>query len=136
MVNSYIKLKTATKKLQFGTEKCKKMHIGKTNEECKCQNLFIDKWEEKEMESCDSKNFQIVDTYEGEEIMEEKESERYLGDIISKDGRNSKKQRDWNCKENSHNVGRYTLWKFPLHGYLHRLRKEHYEMIILNKYIS
>ena len=90
MVNSYIKLKTATKKLQFGAEKCKKMHIGKTKEEYKCQNLFIDKWEEKEMESCDSKNFQIVDTYEGEEIMEEKESERYLGDIISKDGRNLK----------------------------------------------
>ena len=90
MVNSFIKLKTATKKLQFGTEKCKKMHIGKTKEEYKCQNLFIDKWEEKEMESCDSKNFQIVDTYEGEEIMEEKESERYLGYIISKDGRNLK----------------------------------------------
>ena len=87
MVNSFIKLKTATKKLQFGTEKCKKMHIGKTKEEYKCQNLFIDKWEEKEIESCETKNFKIEDTYEGEEMMEEKESERYLGDIILKDGR-------------------------------------------------
>ena len=32
------------------------MHIGKTKEEYKCQNLFIDKWEEKEMEDCDRVN--------------------------------------------------------------------------------
>ena len=31
-----------------------------------------------------------IDIFEGENIMEEKESEKYLGDVISKDGRNLK----------------------------------------------
>ena len=72
MVNSYIKLKTATKKLQFGTEKCKKMHIGKTKEEYKCQNLFIDKWEEKEMESCDSKTSRLWTHMKGRKLWKRK----------------------------------------------------------------
>ena len=37
MVNSYLKCKTNSKKLQFGIEKCKKIHIGK-------QHVFVDKW--------------------------------------------------------------------------------------------
>ena len=90
MSNAYIKFKTSAKKLQFGTQKCKKMHIGKTYEEHKCQKLFVDKWEELEVEDCSSKTVRIEDICEGEEIMEEKDSERYLGDVISSDGRNLK----------------------------------------------
>ena len=44
--------------------------------------------EKKEIEV--GKNFLIEDIYEGEEVMEDKESEKYLGDVISKDGRNLK----------------------------------------------
>jgi len=47
MVNSYINVKTATKNLQFGTDKCNKMHIGRTRQDFKCQNLFVDGWEVK-----------------------------------------------------------------------------------------
>ena len=43
MINSYINTKTAIKKLQFGTEKCKKIHIGKSKEEYKCQAVYVDK---------------------------------------------------------------------------------------------
>ena len=96
------------------------MHIGKTKEEYKCQNLFIDKWEEKEIESCDTKNFKIEDTYEGEEMMEEKEIERYLGDIISKDGRNLK---NFKARVNK-GIGIVkkilTFWKvYPLENFNH-----------------
>ena len=42
MVHSYIKCKTSSKKLQFGSSECKKLHRGKTREEYKCQSLFID----------------------------------------------------------------------------------------------
>ena len=48
MVNSYLKCKTDSKKLQFGIEKCKKIHIRKQHEEFKCQPPFVDKWKESE----------------------------------------------------------------------------------------
>ena len=90
MVHSYIKFKSSSKKLQFGSQKCKKIHIGKTKEEFKCQPLFVDKWTEGVVEDCESGTIKIEDICEGEDIMEEKEDERYLGDVISKDGRNIK----------------------------------------------
>ena len=48
MVNSYLKGQTNAKKLQFGVSKCKKIHIGKSYEEYKCQLLFVDGWKEVE----------------------------------------------------------------------------------------
>ena len=88
MANSYIKLKTTSKKLQFGTQKCKKMHVGKIQEKHKCQPLYVDNWEEKEIEI--GHKTQVEDILDGEEVMEETENEKYLGDVISKDGRNLK----------------------------------------------
>ena len=90
MVNSYLKCKTNSKKLQFGIEKCKKIHIGKQHEEFKCQPLFVDKWKETENKNEDNGSIEIQDEYEGEEVMESSNSEKYLGDIISKDGQNIK----------------------------------------------
>ena len=85
MVNSYIKCKTSSKKLQFGSIKCKKIHIGKECEQYKCHPLYVDSWEENEGE-----NDEVEDICVGEEMMEEKDEEKYLGDVISKDGRNLK----------------------------------------------
>ena len=90
MANAYINFKTAAKKLQFGTEKCKNMHIGKVRDQYKCEPLFVDHWEEKIVEDCDTTELKIEDVFEGEKVMEEKESERYLGDVISRDVRNLK----------------------------------------------
>ena len=41
MMNSYMNFKTRSKKLQFGTEKCKKLHIGKVKNENICQDRPI-----------------------------------------------------------------------------------------------
>ena len=90
MAHSYIKCKTSSKKLQFGAEKCKKMHIGKTLDEYKCQPLFVDKWVEKEVEDCDNGKIRVEDSCHGEDLMENKNDEKYLGDVVSKDGRNIK----------------------------------------------
>ena len=90
MVHSYIKCKTSSKKLQFGSSKCEKLHIGKTREEYKCQSLFIDSWKETEIENSETGTVTIEDYFDGEDIMEEMEGERYLGDIIANDGRNIK----------------------------------------------
>ena len=90
MVNSYIKFQTNSKKLQFGVSKCKKIHIGKTCEDFKCQTLNVDNWAEVEVVNEDTASISIEDCFMGEEEMENKQEEKYLGDIISHDGRNIK----------------------------------------------
>ena len=77
------------KKLHFGPAKCKKMHIGKKYEEFKCHDIFVDKWEEME-EKNDAGRDIIEDICIGKVQIEESEEEKYLGDIIAKDGRNIK----------------------------------------------
>ena len=89
MMNAYMNFKTKSKKLQFGTEKCKKLHVGKEKNRDRCQDLFVDKWLEVEVEKEDGEN-SYDDIESGVEQMEEKEHEKYLGDIISNDGRNIK----------------------------------------------
>ena len=66
------------------------MHIGKFCEEFKCQNLYVDKWEEVELKDDEIGITKIGDTVVGEELMEDKTEEKYLGDVISNDGRNIK----------------------------------------------
>ena len=88
MVNSFIKFKTSSKKLQFGVEKCKKIHVGKYCEKFKCQTLSVDCWKELEVIDEETGIGKFEETCIWEEIMEEKNEEKYLGDIISNDGRN------------------------------------------------
>ena len=90
MVHGYMKMKTDSKKLQFGAEKCKKLHIGKMKEEFKCQTLKVDNWKEIEIRNEETGISEIEDIVEGEEEMEVKMEEKYLGDVISTDGRNIK----------------------------------------------
>ena len=89
MVNSFLNCKTRTKKLQFGSAKCKKMHIGKKHEDFKCHTMFVDNWKEVDSNFENGKEV-IEDVYVGNINMEDSDEEKYLGDIISKDGRNLK----------------------------------------------
>ena len=91
MINAFLQSKTASKKLQFGGQKCKKIHIGKNYEEYKCQQLYVDSWSEVEAKNEKFDTLEIQDKYDGEELMEEIDEAKYLGDIISKEGRNIKK---------------------------------------------
>ena len=89
MLNAFLNHKTSSKKLQFGVDKCKKLHVGLVRREYKCQNLKIDKWEEIRIRN--EENVEIAeDIFVGEHIMEEKSEEKYLGDIITTDGKNIK----------------------------------------------
>ena len=49
MAHAYIALKTDSKKLQFGAQKCKKLHVGKFCEDFKCQILKVNNWKEVEV---------------------------------------------------------------------------------------
>ena len=88
MVNSYVKFKTSSKKLQFGNQKCKKIHVGKTREEHNCQDLYLEKWSEKIVQKSNNMEMRIEDICGEEEVMEEVSNEKYLGHVISSDGRN------------------------------------------------
>ena len=45
-LNAYVNHKIASKKLQWGTEKCKKLQIGKSHSNESCPDLEIDGWKE------------------------------------------------------------------------------------------
>ena len=78
MAHAYMTLKTDTKKLQFGSKKCKKLHVGKYCEEFKCQSLKVDKWEEVELINEETGINEIEDVSKESEIMEEKTEEKLL----------------------------------------------------------
>ena len=88
MLNGFINHKTSSKKLQFGVDKCKKLHVGHVKHDFKCQDLAVEKWEE--VEIMNDENDCTEDQFVGEQIMEEKQEEKYLGDVIATDGRNLK----------------------------------------------
>ena len=90
MMNAFINFKTNSKKLQFGANKCKKLHIGHTYQEFKCQDLSVEKWDEVVVSNEITGEIEIEDKFAGKQIMEEKSEEKYLGDIVSTDGKNLK----------------------------------------------
>ena len=88
-MNSFINYKISSKKLQCGTEKCKKMHIERPNE-MTCPELHVDGWAEECVNSFETGSTELNDVFKGEEKLLTTEAEKYLGDIISQDGKNLK----------------------------------------------
>ena len=74
-----MKMKTDSKKLQFGAPKCKKMHVGKNLESFKWQTLKVDDWKEIEIVNEEAGDEEIKDIIEWAKDMENKENEKYLG---------------------------------------------------------
>ena len=90
MMNQFLNSKTAMKRLQFGTTKCVKMHMGRTCNETLCKDLFVDSWNLKvEIDPVSGKCVQH-ESFGGQDKMEEKQEQVYLGDVISVDGRHDK----------------------------------------------
>ena len=87
-LNAYLNVKTDEKKLQFNSKKCLKMHIGKKNEMI-CPDLTVNGWRVTEVNNIETGDLRVNDEYIGEVIIPEKEKEKYLGDILSNDGRNT-----------------------------------------------
>ena len=116
MLNTFFKVKTNSKKLQFGENKCKKLHVGKYHEDFKCQEISVDTWKEISVYNEEIGVDTLEDYYTGEEDIEEISEEKYLGDIVSQDGRNIKNiksrlaKRERNSVKNSVNTGCHTFW--------------------------
>ena len=90
MANSFINAKSNLKKLQFGTDKCHKMHVGKKRIDEVCPDVFVDGWKVEEVTEVETNNTEMKDEFSGKIMMEEVPEEKYLGDILSCDGRNTK----------------------------------------------
>ena len=88
LINGYINQKTNMKKLQFDVDKCHKMHIGQKNH--LCPDLYIDNWEVKPVDSIATSVMEMEDVLCGTSRVESSEDEKYLGDIISHSGSNTK----------------------------------------------
>ena len=71
-------------------DKCKKLHVGQGQEDFKCQDLSVESWTEAEVKNDETGEIDTVDCYDGEKEMDVKSEEKYLGDMISTDGRNMK----------------------------------------------
>ena len=88
LINSYINAKTNTKKLQFGVNKCHQLHVGKKNQ--LCPTLKVDNWELQKVSESETGLGNLQDVLVENHELEKKVTEKYLGDIISVDGKNSK----------------------------------------------
>ena len=87
LLNAFINFKTNTKKLQFGEDKCFKMHVG--SDKTICPDLFIDKWKTVDVEKSKITEASLSDVYDGKYQIKDKKNERYLGDIIDSSGKNN-----------------------------------------------
>ena len=65
-------------------------HVGHVKEDFKGQDQVVDSWTEVVVTNDVIGEVDIKDVCNGEQIMEEKCEEKYLGDVISIDGRNLK----------------------------------------------
>ena len=63
IMNSFINSKSSMKKLQFGVDKCHKIHVGKVK--TVCPELFIDKWRSQKKEAPNIISASIEDIYAG-----------------------------------------------------------------------
>ena len=87
-MNAFIKTKTNLKKLQFGSQKCHQLQIG--NKEHLAADLFIDNWEVTKVSESETGVTNLMDSNSGEVQVEVADKEKYLGDILSNDGKNTK----------------------------------------------
>ena len=90
LVNQYINLKTATKRLQFGTSKCIKMHVGKTKDDFLCKDLYVGGWKTEVVTDPVTGSCAQTDIFQGDEKMKLKQEQLYLGDLLSADGTHTK----------------------------------------------
>ena len=88
-MNQFLNKRTNLTSLQFGSEKCVKMHIGKQHNRNVCSDLTVDAWKEEVIEQENGRKV-IVDKFLGNKVMHEVNEKAYLGDIISNDGKMKK----------------------------------------------
>ena len=89
-MNQYLNSKTAEKRLQFGTSKCIKLHIGKSCNDTLCRETHVDGWNVDVVTDAETGICSQRESFGGSEKMKVKQEQTYLGDVISSDGKHAK----------------------------------------------
>ena len=86
------------RKLQINRDKSVKIHVKgrKSNENCECEELFVDSWELKKYETASGSV--MKDHYVGKQVVKTVENYEYLGNIIEGEGTNKETIRDRTSK--------------------------------------
>ena len=87
-MNAFLNQKTSIKRLQFGPEKCHQLHIRPA--QIICPDLYINQWKLEKKNEHETGIENLVDVQADDHKIELAEDEKYLGDIISVDGKNTK----------------------------------------------
>ena len=89
-MNSFINAKLTINKLRLGAKKCFVMHIGNKHDDFKNIELCIDGWSVRKVESFLTGKTELQDTLQ-EDMKEVShiDSEKYLGQVISSDSKNT-----------------------------------------------
>ena len=87
LMTAHLNAQTNIKKLQFGEDKCHKLHIGTNTNVC-CDN-FVDTWLMERKGEDITSIMELVDREGGRHLLETVKSDKYLGDVISSDGKNA-----------------------------------------------
>ena len=74
LMNQYINFKTGTKRLQFGTSKCIKMHIGKQNSDTLCKDVYVSEWKEEVVTDSNTGKCRKSEYFNGNVKMEKKQN--------------------------------------------------------------
>ena len=77
-ISEFLNTRTKLMNLQYGCNKCEKIHIGKRQNEDICPTITIDSWEEEVIENR-NKEKELKDTYTGQEALGEVSENKYLG---------------------------------------------------------
>ena len=88
-MNNFLNNQTNIMGLQFGKDKCVKMHIGKRHNKDMCVECKVDAWTDVVIIHEDGTH-ELKDKYIGKDIMNIVHEKKYLGDIISEDMKNQK----------------------------------------------
>ena len=79
--------------LQFGRDKCEKMHIGKDHDENICIEFEMDTWKDTLKKNINGEE-EVLDEYDGKRKMSMVSEKKYLGDIVTNDLKNDKNIKD------------------------------------------
>ena len=90
LMNQFIHFKTGTKRLQFGTAKCIKMHIGRGESNILCKDLQVGGWKVDVITDPITGKCSRSESFIGYEKMKIKKEQTYLGDLLSNDGSHTK----------------------------------------------
>ena len=87
-MNAILNVKTAEKRLQFGITKCKSMLVSKNGPTVPHNVMMVDSWKVRHVDKPTTGSNELVETYEGMEVIKKTDKQKYLGFILSSRGDN------------------------------------------------